>query len=459
MSNQKPTTVNASLLFHNDEPKPKPEPVRRGELPPNFIRRFPRAIKNSERPLLGIIADPGDHARPALPGGKIPLPEPPALPAPYEPPVEAPERKPLPGPVDWRSIPKGPYDPRQPLPWDDHVYPEIVEPPELPLSARIDLFLTAQSRRFLDARGRPKWQDDDDQERPALPPREERPLLPADADGSSSNEVVRADLPAGRYGVIPQPDWMTPADWAELTSSAGSYIEQATLDDPARARDVAEAAFKSLRGNAGIQFRDRLGDMLAGTALKMLDDYLRANGIRYFSAKELTLHKWRHIPRGKQAEISMWSFMLDYYDPQAFPDGVFSVMPRYIVPPPQMWPNIIPVLRVIDRIRHLKGAPIRGISGYRHPSYNAMIEGVKDSPHMSFVALDITYAARVGDQIDVNWFREPYNYLFRQRGDGLGRYAPPKGKFLHVDVGLQRHLDPNRGVNWWKPDSAREYLP
>jgi hypothetical protein len=96
-------------------------------------------------------------------------------------------------------------------------------------------------------------------------------------------------------------------------------------------------------------------------------------------------------------------------------------------PPRDLWPNIIPTLKVLDTLREKMGKPIRILSCYRAPAYNRRIGGEKASYHMRFQACDIqmedTPAARVHAVLSE----------MRKAGafkGGLGRYPT----FVHVDT-------------------------
>jgi N-acetylmuramoyl-L-alanine amidase len=99
-------------------------------------------------------------------------------------------------------------------------------------------------------------------------------------------------------------------------------------------------------------------------------------------------------------------------------------------PPRELWKNIKNTAIMLDAIRSELGAPIRILSCYRSPAYNACIRGESASLHMKFNAIDFTCSAgtpeiwrRVADRL--------------RSGDkrfvgGIGVY-PSKG-FLHIDT-------------------------
>jgi N-acetylmuramoyl-L-alanine amidase len=103
---------------------------------------------------------------------------------------------------------------------------------------------------------------------------------------------------------------------------------------------------------------------------------------------------------------------------------------RNSLPPESFWPAIVPVARLLDTLREEMGAPIRLLSVYRSPAYNAAIGGAKASQHTRFTAADFTCADG----------RRPEDWAARLRAHrragvfhgGIGVY-PAKG-FVHVDV-------------------------
>ncbi len=98
-------------------------------------------------------------------------------------------------------------------------------------------------------------------------------------------------------------------------------------------------------------------------------------------------------------------------------------------PPKDLWPNILPLVRVLDEFRNRIGAPVNLRNVYRSPAYNACIGGVSQSQHMQFKATDI--AVTSGPTRSEDW-----HALLRTMRDeglfsgGLGLY----NTFVHVDV-------------------------
>lgn len=93
-------------------------------------------------------------------------------------------------------------------------------------------------------------------------------------------------------------------------------------------------------------------------------------------------------------------------------------------PPLELWGNIIPTLRVLDKVREHYGKPIRINSSYRSPDYNKSIGGAKDSMHMKFSAIDFSLAEPL---IEVyRWI----DSLPESDTLGLGIYD----NFIHIDT-------------------------
>lgn len=96
-------------------------------------------------------------------------------------------------------------------------------------------------------------------------------------------------------------------------------------------------------------------------------------------------------------------------------------------PPRELWPNIIPTLRVLDALRVTLGVPIELTSIYRSPAYNRNIGGEKASFHMRFQACD--FKAMTGKPKE--WAAELLD--MRRQGvfkGGVGIYPT----FIHVDT-------------------------
>lgn len=104
------------------------------------------------------------------------------------------------------------------------------------------------------------------------------------------------------------------------------------------------------------------------------------------------------------------------------------------IPPADMWKNIVPTLRVADRVARELGEKIHINSAYRSPAYNAACPGAaRWSQHLRNAAIDM-------------WFQSPPAEVakiarkLRDRGlfrGGVGEYAG----FTHIDTR-------GRNVDW-----------
>lgn len=96
-------------------------------------------------------------------------------------------------------------------------------------------------------------------------------------------------------------------------------------------------------------------------------------------------------------------------------------------PPEKLWPNILPTLNILDKLRAHYGRPVFILSSYRSPDYNAAVGGEKNSFHMKFMACDISVQGVSPKEVHKTLKK------WRDRGDftgGLGLYET----FVHVDT-------------------------
>ncbi len=98
------------------------------------------------------------------------------------------------------------------------------------------------------------------------------------------------------------------------------------------------------------------------------------------------------------------------------------------LPPRNLWRQMVPTLRVIDRVAMELGQPVGEIvSAYRSPAYNATCSGARrGSWHQANVAIDVKFGATPSSVAGAA-------RSLRSRGlfrGGVGRY----GSFTHVDT-------------------------
>lgn len=97
-------------------------------------------------------------------------------------------------------------------------------------------------------------------------------------------------------------------------------------------------------------------------------------------------------------------------------------------PPRELWPNVIPLARLLDAFRARVGFPVVFNSVYRSPAYNKAIGGASGSLHMQFKAADIVVLGR-GEPAD--WAATLRQ--MRLQGKFKGAIGTYDG-FVHVDV-------------------------
>lgn len=98
------------------------------------------------------------------------------------------------------------------------------------------------------------------------------------------------------------------------------------------------------------------------------------------------------------------------------------------LPPRSLWRQMVPTLRVIDRLSMELGQPVKEIvSAYRCPAYNARCAGARSgSWHQANVAVDVQFAVAASTVAQTA-------RTLRSRGlfrGGVGRYSG----FTHVDT-------------------------
>ncbi|NWK54579.1 DUF882 domain-containing protein [Verrucomicrobiaceae bacterium N1E253] len=98
------------------------------------------------------------------------------------------------------------------------------------------------------------------------------------------------------------------------------------------------------------------------------------------------------------------------------------------LPPKSSWKKIGPTLKVIDRLSHEMGVPVKSVlSAYRSPRYNRAVRGKSRSYHMQNVAVDIQFHGASAWRV-----ASVARYLRKKRKfeGGVGRYS----SFVHIDT-------------------------
>lgn len=96
-------------------------------------------------------------------------------------------------------------------------------------------------------------------------------------------------------------------------------------------------------------------------------------------------------------------------------------------PPSHLWPNIVPTIRLVEKLKETLGGNITVNSSYRSPAYNAAIGGASGGYHLTFQALDIHVDGVSPATVFATLKSWRNQGIFR---GGLGTYST----FTHVDT-------------------------
>lgn len=119
----------------------------------------------------------------------------------------------------------------------------------------------------------------------------------------------------------------------------------------------------------------------------------------------------------------------EHFDSHEFAQHEGHNLPALDYPVEWIPTRLTPLCKALERIRaEFGGAPIKILSGYRSPAYNAAINGAPSSKHMLGQAADIQVAGVDPDVVHARILD------LSRRGEiaigGLGKYPG----FTHVDV-------------------------
>jgi len=103
--------------------------------------------------------------------------------------------------------------------------------------------------------------------------------------------------------------------------------------------------------------------------------------------------------------------------------------------PVELYPNIIPTIRVLDKLREEINLPIHINSTYRDVQYNVLVGGKSNSLHLYFNAIDFcarTSMYKIYEILD-NWdSTHKFHFLPKPRCMGIGMYE--RQYFIHLDT-------------------------
>lgn len=122
---------------------------------------------------------------------------------------------------------------------------------------------------------------------------------------------------------------------------------------------------------------------------------------------------------------------------------------QYDVPPKDLWSNMLPTLKVLDRLQHMGIIEqFEVTSTYRDPELNACAKGSLGSKHVHNAALDIKLIAEDQDPVKKARTHAKLCDFWQQYGEqyqlGLGLYGSGQ---IHIDT---------EGYRTWGPDHTRQ---
>ncbi|ESQ76103.1 D-Ala-D-Ala carboxypeptidase family metallohydrolase [Asticcacaulis sp. AC402] len=135
-------------------------------------------------------------------------------------------------------------------------------------------------------------------------------------------------------------------------------------------------------------------------------------------------------------------------------NGVAGVLPTYQIlrtssrwqackatafelPPRELWPNVLPVLRYIRTEVEPRIGRVQAVSGYRNPELNGCSGGAKQSAHRNYFALDLVPEAGLSRGELIKEMCQVHRDKGQKGRIGLGFYS-----------GVRFHLDSKRYRTW-----------
>jgi uncharacterized protein YcbK (DUF882 family) len=144
--------------------------------------------------------------------------------------------------------------------------------------------------------------------------------------------------------------------------------------------------------------------------LDELQEFIEGHGVRHFTAKEIL--RLRRLGEDESC------------------------------PPRDMWPNIIPAIKLAEILREKLGHPLVVGNGYRSKATNKRVGGARRSQHMFFRALDLDLPKSHSSREHQEAFYQAACELWLRCGDGykmgLGLYRPWRGSRVHIDAGYRK---------------------
>jgi hypothetical protein len=101
----------------------------------------------------------------------------------------------------------------------------------------------------------------------------------------------------------------------------------------------------------------------------------------------------------------------------------------YAIPPKNLWPNIVPTLKVVKQLKRVGALPHPiGASVYRNPELNVCAGGSEKSRHLLFSAIDFDIEA---NPTSLPKLCRQWRKLGPKMKIGLGFYTPTR---IHIDT-------------------------
>jgi uncharacterized protein YcbK (DUF882 family) len=137
--------------------------------------------------------------------------------------------------------------------------------------------------------------------------------------------------------------------------------------------------------------------------LETLGEYIKRHGIKYFSERELL-------------RVASLGRVLD-------------------APPVELWPRIIPTLRLADELRERMGLPLSVSSCWRPADINKRVGGASKSAHVYFRAIDLNLLVPHRDAwTKRRFYEEAVAFWKRRAGEPIGLGLYTSGSRVHLDT-------------------------
>lgn len=221
--------------------------------------------------------------------------------------------------------------------------------------------------------------------------------LPFEAAGQ---EAEGAELARQIAGILMR-DGATPEDGGASDDAENDRHEFAGVD-PGPGFNVSDLGHH-LEADTGRLAQLFSGLESAGFDMARYEAFVRALGLRHFSPAEFLFPGNSNAPGASCAGLNA-------------------------LPPEAHWNNIARTARMLDEIRTRLGAPVRILSCYRSPAYNACVGGARNSLHGKFNAVD--WRCDSGTAADWQRVAQEVRRSNPEFAGGIGRYR----SFCHVDT-------------------------